>query len=141
MFGSSKNNDLQDRAEQIANDAADGLRDLGRSARGTADDVKKDAVKLLNNAADTIRKEARRAGASRDVRGGADDVARGLEHAAHYLKRHSFDDIGDDVTKTVAHNPWRMLGIIFVVGVIVGLILRGDDSPGHASNGNGRRHR
>jgi ElaB/YqjD/DUF883 family membrane-anchored ribosome-binding protein len=127
MFGNGKQKDLQARAEDIAADAADSLRDLGRNAHSSADDVKKQAVRLLNEAADSIRHEARQRGASKDVRGGADDVARGLERAAHYLKRNSYEDMGEDMTKSVQRNPWRMLGIIFVVGVIVGLILRGDN--------------
>ncbi len=127
MFGNGKKtHEFQDRAEEIANDASHSLRDLGRNARGTADDVKKDAVRLLNNAADMIRREAREAGASRDIRGGADDVARGLERAAHYLRRHSYEDMGEDMTTTVKSNPWRTMAIIFVAGIILGMMLRGD---------------
>jgi ElaB/YqjD/DUF883 family membrane-anchored ribosome-binding protein len=127
MFGNGKQKDMQARAEEIAAEAADSVRDLGRNARSTADDVKKEAVRLLNNAADTIRHEARERGASRDVRGGADDVAKSLERAAHYLKRHSFEDMGEDVTRSVQRNPWRIMAILFVLGVIVGLVLRGDN--------------
>jgi ElaB/YqjD/DUF883 family membrane-anchored ribosome-binding protein len=125
MFGNGKQKDMQSRAEDIAADAADSLRDLGRSAQSSASDVKKQAVKLLNDAADTIRHEARGRGASKDIVSGADDVARGLERAAHYLKRHSFDDMGEDVTRTVQRNPWRTMAILFVVGVVVGMMLRG----------------
>jgi ElaB/YqjD/DUF883 family membrane-anchored ribosome-binding protein len=140
MFGSRKNDDMQDKADQIANDAADSLRELGRTARGTADDVKKEAVKILNAAADTIRKEARNAGASHEVRGGADDVALGLERAAHYLKRNSFEDMGDDVASSVKRNPWRSIGMIFVVGLVIGMLLRGGDDEGVRShNGYNRR--
>lgn len=127
MFGNGKQKDLQSRAEDIAADAADSLRDLSRNAQSSATDVKKQAVRLLNEAADTIRHEARERGASKDIRNSADDVARGLERAAHYLKRHSFDDMGEDVTKSVQRNPWRTMAILFVIGVIVGLILRGDN--------------
>jgi ElaB/YqjD/DUF883 family membrane-anchored ribosome-binding protein len=127
MFGNGKPKDVQDRAEEIASEAADNLRDLGRNARSSADDVKKQAVRLLNEAADTIRHEARERGASKDMRGGADDVAKSLEKAAHYLKRHSYEDMGEDVTKSVQRNPWRTLAVVFVVGVIAGLILRGDN--------------
>ena len=127
MFGNGKHKDVQDRAEEIANEAADNLRDLGRNARSSADDVKKQSVRLLNEAADTIRREARERGAGKDVRGGADDVAKSLERAAHYLKRHSYEDMSEDVTKRVQNNPWRIMAILFVVGVIVGLVLRGDN--------------
>jgi len=127
MFGNGKQKDVQNRAEDIAAEAADNLRDLGRNARSSAEDVKKQSVRLLNEAADTIRREARERGASKDVRGSADDVAKGLERAAHYLKRHSYEDMSEDVTKTVQRNPWRIMAILFVVGVIVGLVLRGDN--------------
>lgn len=142
MFGNGKrHNDIQDRAEQIASEAIDSLRDVsrdvGRDARGRAEDVKKDAVKLLHNAADSIRHEARRSGANREVRESVDSVARGLEHAAHYLKRHSYEDMGKDMTRGVQANPWRTMAIIFVVGVLLGLMLRGDDNN-NSSNGSNR---
>jgi ElaB/YqjD/DUF883 family membrane-anchored ribosome-binding protein len=131
MFGNGKNHDVQDRAEQIRSEAEDSLHDLSRNARQSAEDVKKEAVRLLNNAADTIRRESRERGASHDVRDSADEVAHGLERAAHYLKRNSYEDIGQDVSKTVQRNPWRTVGIIFVVGVIIGLMLRGGDEGGN----------
>lgn len=127
MFGNGKHDDIQSRAEEIASDAADSLRDLGRSARGTAEDVKKEAIKLLNNAADAIRKEARKAGAKGEVRDSVDNIASGLENAAHYLKRHSYEDMSKDVTKSVRRNPWRAITIVFVVGIFIGMMLRGDD--------------
>src|SRR5688500_15138830 len=127
MFGNGKGSDLEHRAEQIRSEAESGLRELSRNARSTGEDVKKEAIKLLNNAADLIRREARQTNASKEVRGGADDVARGLEKAAHYLKKNSFEDMGEDMTKSVQRNPWRTIGIIFVVGIIIGMMLRGDD--------------
>lgn len=127
MFGNGKQKDLRNRAEDMAGEAAEGLQDLGRSARAGADEVKKQAVNLLNEAADSIRREARQRGASKDVRGGVDDVARGLERAAHYLRRRSYEDMGEDVTKSVRRNPWRMMAIIFVAGIVLGMILRGDN--------------
>jgi len=127
MTGNGKHDDIQDRAEKIASDAAESLHDLGRDARGTAEEVKKQAVKLLNNAADAIRREARQAGAKGEIRDSVDGVASGLEHAAHYLKKNSYEDMGEDVAKTVRKNPLRTLAIIFVVGVIIGMMLRGDD--------------
>lgn len=132
MFGNGKGNEFQERAEQIQSDVADNLRDLSRNARGTADEVKKEAVKLLHAAADTIRREARERATSKDVRSSADDVARGLEHAAHYLKRNSFEDMGEDVEKSVKSNPWRTMAIIFVVGIVVGIMLRGDGQDDRA---------
>ncbi|MFO7322739.1 MAG: hypothetical protein DIU68_013495 [Chloroflexota bacterium] len=126
MFGNGKQKELRYRAEEIASEAAEGLDDLRRNARAGAEDVKKQAVNLLHQAADSIRREARQRGASKDMRQSADDVARGLEKAAHYLRRHSFEDMGEDVTKSVRRNPWRMMLFVFIAGVVLGLILRGD---------------
>jgi ElaB/YqjD/DUF883 family membrane-anchored ribosome-binding protein len=128
MSGNGKHTDIQGRAEDIASEAADSLRDLGRNARGTAEDVKKQAVKLLNTAADTIRKESRQAGAKGEVRDSVDNIASGLEHAAHYLRKHSYEDMSEDMTKSVQRNPWRTVAIIFVVGIIIGMMLRGENT-------------
>ncbi len=126
MFGNHKNHDLSDRAEQLADDAADELREFGRSARHRADDVKGEAVRILNEAADGIRHEARKSGARGEIKDGADDVAHSLERAAHYLKHNSYDDMRHDVDRSAKAAPWRLAVIVFFAGLVVGLLLRGD---------------
>jgi hypothetical protein len=120
-----KNNDASEQAEQIAEDAAKSMNELGRQARSRADDAKKEAVKGLNTAAATLRREAREAGASREIRDSVDGVARGLEKTATYLNKNSFEDMGEDVTRAVKRNPGRSLAIVFLVGLVIGLLLRG----------------
>jgi ElaB/YqjD/DUF883 family membrane-anchored ribosome-binding protein len=124
MADNNKNNGVEERAEQIAAEAADNLRELKREAREQADVVRKDAVKLLNSAAEKIRQEVRDAKASDDVQQSVDKVATGLEKAALYLRRHSVDEVGDDMTVAVKRNPWRNLAIVFAVGVFFGLTMR-----------------
>lgn len=133
MFRIKRNDTFQDKAEDILEDAGKSLNEFGREARHKADGAKKDMVKTLYSAAHTIRKEARDAHVSKDVRGHADSVAKNFERAAHYLNKRSYTDIGDDVTEGVKANPWRTLAIIFVVGLIIGLILRGDDAQQRAT--------
>ncbi len=129
VFGSKRNDTFQDKAEDFLDDAGKNLHEFGREARHKADGAKKDMVKTLHTAAHTIRKEARDADASREVRNQADSVAKGFERAAHYLNKHSYDDITEDVAEGVKANPWRTLAIIFFIGLVIGLILRGDDTP------------
>jgi ElaB/YqjD/DUF883 family membrane-anchored ribosome-binding protein len=129
VFGIRRSDTIQDKAEDLFEDAGKNLSEFGREARHKADGAKRDMVKTLHDAAHTIRKEARGGNVSRDVRDHADNVARGFERAAHYLNRHSYEDIGEDITEGVKANPWRTLAVIFVIGLIIGLILRGDDNP------------
>jgi ElaB/YqjD/DUF883 family membrane-anchored ribosome-binding protein len=138
MFGNHKNHDLQDRAEQIANEAAESLRDLGRGSGERAEDVRKEAAKLLYSAADSIRHEARRAKARKEVRHGADNVARNLERTAHYLKKHDIGDMSEDLTDEVKSNPWRTLAIVFVLGLIIGMIMRGNNEAAAEYRANGQ---
>ena len=118
-------NNGNNRVEQITDEAAQELREFGRQVRGKADDAKKDVVEKLYDVAKTIRHEAREAKPGKEAEQAADNVARGLEKAAHYLKRNSYDDMGDDVERAVKRNPMRSLVIMLVIGVIIGLILRG----------------
>ncbi len=139
MFGTKRNDTIQDKAEDFLDDAGKSISELGREARKTAHDAKKDMVKTLHTAAHTIRKEAREANASKEIREQADSVAEGFERAAHYLKKHSYEDIGEDVVEGVRANPWRTLAIIFIVGLVIGLILRGGDQPQPQAQDNYRR--
>lgn len=107
---------------------AKGAQEVQRQMRQRADDARKEVVRQLNTVADTIRREAREAGASEDSIVSADDVARTVERAANYLNSRSVDDIGQDATQVVRDNPWRSVGIIFLLGLFVGMILRGSDN-------------
>lgn len=124
VFKTKRSDTLTDKAEDLIQDAGKSLSELGREAQGRAKDVKKDMVKTLHTAAHTMRKEARDAGASKDVRRQVDSVAKSFDRAAHYLNKHSYEDIGEDVVSGVRSNPWRLLAVIFVIGLVIGLLMR-----------------
>jgi hypothetical protein len=110
--------------EALKDDAAQELREFGREVRHKANDAKKDVVGKLYDVAETIRREVRESKAGREARRSADNVAHSLERAAHYINRHSFEDMGEDVEKIVRRPPVRIVLIALVLGIVVGLILR-----------------
>lgn len=116
--------------EELAQETVKAMNELGRSARKRADDAKKEAVKGLNSAAESLRREARELGANPEIRGSVDEVARGLERTAIYLRKHSYEQMGQDVSRAVKGTSFRTFLIVFVVGVVVGLMMRGDDTEG-----------
>jgi ElaB/YqjD/DUF883 family membrane-anchored ribosome-binding protein len=103
------------------------LNELGRELRVRANDIRKEAVKQLNTAADSIRKEVRESTDSSDAHKAADEVAKGLEKAATYLNNRTVEQMGEDATRVVRRNPMRMLFIAFVVGWLLGMMMRGGD--------------
>lgn len=109
-----------------AQDVAAKSRELGREFRQRANDVRKEAAKQLFAAAETIRKEAHEAGAAGDVKQGADEIAKGLEKAAAFLRDRSVEQMGDEAVRVVRKNPMRAVIVAFIVGLIIGLLLRED---------------
>lgn len=106
-------------------DALKNAAEWGREARKRAEDARKEAVKSLNAIAETLRKEAREKGAGRDVLGNIDDIAKGLERMANSLKRGSLEEAARP-PKPAPRRGLTTLAIIFVIGVIIGLVLAGD---------------
>ena len=119
------NGAVNKQTEAVSEDVQQSLNEIGRLARKQADDAKKEAVKGLNSAAATLRREAREAHANREVQESVNQIAHGLEKTATYLNKHSYEDMGEDVSRTVKGNPLRSIAIVFVIGLIVGLLLRG----------------
>lgn len=119
-----------DDVKDFAEDAGRAMREAGRDARKGADDMKKDFVSQLNNAAKNIRKEARERGVEGDAFNHVDNMAKGMEKAAQYLHWNSYEDIGDDIEKkakkVVKNNPTQLMAVVLLVGIVVGLILRGN---------------
>jgi hypothetical protein len=56
----------------------------------------------------------------------ADELAKGLEKAASYLNSKSVEDMGGDATRVVARYPLRAVFITFIVGLLIGIMMRGD---------------
>ncbi len=127
----NKGDDVKNKVEEILEEAGESLKDIGRDARKGADEIKSELVGQLNQTAKKIRKEARGRGVTGDALRQVDNVAKGMEKAAHYLYWNSFEEMGDDVEKTaqktVKNKPLQMLVIALIVGLVIGLLLRGND--------------
>ena len=112
-------------AEKIADDVSKNVSEIGRELHHHAENAKSDMVKALYEAAKSLRKQTRDVGAAQDVQERVDDVAKGFEKAAGYLKHNSYSDMGEDAVHTVKRYPMQTIAIIFVVGVVIGLLMRG----------------
>ena len=110
---------VQDAAQDVANE----LGELGRELRQRANSVRKEAVKQLNHAAESIRKEAHETTEDENARKTADEVAKGLEKAAHYLNTNSVEQMGTEASKVVRQNPISAILVALGIGMIIGLLL------------------
>lgn len=122
MMGNGNADNMQDVTEDIQRE----LRELQRELRGRANDVRKEVVKQLYAGAEAVRKEARQAAAGDDAKRSADEIARGLEKAASYLNSRSVEDMGEEAVRVVRANPIRAVIGAFVVGLLMGMMMRGD---------------
>jgi hypothetical protein len=138
MMAGRNDGNVSEQAQQAANEAAKRWNELGRQARKRADEAKKEAVKGLNSAAEALRRETRDLGAGQEVSENVDEIAQGLERAATYLRKHSYEDMGEDVRRVVRGSPLRTLSLIFIVGLVLGLLLRGSDHDDDRYNRNYR---
>jgi ElaB/YqjD/DUF883 family membrane-anchored ribosome-binding protein len=127
MFNHNHNS-VNGGAEKIADDTTKSFEELGREVHHHAENAKSDMVKTLYDAAKTLRKQARDTGAPHEVVGHVDNVAEGFEKAASYLKHNSYADIGEDAVHKAKNNPVQTMAIFLVIGVIIGLLLRGSSS-------------
>ena len=114
---------IQDAAQDIAKDVSKELGELGRELRQQANSVRKEAVKQLNHAAESIRKEARDTTDDKTAHQTADEVAKGLEKAAHYLNTNSVEQMGTEATKAVRQNPISAILVALGIGMVIGLLL------------------
>ena len=119
---------VEDQVEKLADDAAKSMGEIGREVNHQAENAKSEMVKALYETAKTLRRETREAGVSDEVQTRVDDVAKGFEKAAGYLKTNSYSEIGEDAVTTVKRYPMQTIAVIFVIGVIIGLLLRGSNS-------------
>jgi hypothetical protein len=128
MMAGKANGNLADKAEQVAEETSKNAAEIGRELHHHAENAKSDMVKTLYEAAKMLRKQTREAGANKDVQERVDDMAAGFEKAAAYLKRSSYSDMGEDAVRTVKTYPLQTMAVIFVIGVFIGLLLRGGHS-------------
>jgi ElaB/YqjD/DUF883 family membrane-anchored ribosome-binding protein len=116
-------NGTGEKVQDAAQDVAKELGELGRELRQRANSVRKEAVKQLNHAAESIRREARETTENKEAHNTADEVAKGLEKAAHYLNTNSVEQMGTEATKAVRANPISALLIALGIGMVIGLLL------------------
>jgi len=120
-------NGTQEKLEDAAQDVTKELKELGRELHKRANSVRVEAAKQLNAAASTIRKEVRDVAPGSDTMQSADELAKGLEKAAAYLNSKSVEQMGGDATRVVQRYPLRAVFVTFIVGLLIGLMLRGDN--------------
>ncbi len=116
-------NGTGEKVQDAAQDVAKELSELGRELRQRANSVRKEAVKQLNHAAESIRREVRESTEDKEAQDRADEVAKGLEKAAHYLNTNSVEQMGSEATKVVRSNPISALLIALGIGMVIGLLL------------------
>lgn len=120
----SGNNGTGETIQDVTKDVSKELGELGRELRQRANDIRKEAVKQLNHAAESIRREAHEK-EDESAQKTADEVAKGLEKAAHYLNTNSVEQMGQEATRIVKKNPVPSLLVILGIGILIGLLLRG----------------
>lgn len=101
------------------------MGEIGQDIYKRADSVRRDAVNVLHSAAEKIRDEMRERELGEDANRAADDVANGLDKAAHYLNTRSVEEMGQDAKQVVQQYPVRTVGIALFIGIIVGMFMRG----------------
>jgi ElaB/YqjD/DUF883 family membrane-anchored ribosome-binding protein len=98
--------------------------EVKREVYAKAEEIRKEAAKKLNAAAENIRKEVRENDVDAEAIAKADEIADHLEKTAQYLNDHSLEQMGQDATEVVQNNPWQAVLIAFVIGFIVAMLLR-----------------
>jgi ElaB/YqjD/DUF883 family membrane-anchored ribosome-binding protein len=100
--------------------------EVRREMYARAEEIRKEAAKKLNTAAETIREEVRgQEAVDAEAIARADEVAAQLEKTAHYLNDHTLEQMGEDATEVVVKNPWQAVIVALVIGLVMGLILGG----------------
>jgi ElaB/YqjD/DUF883 family membrane-anchored ribosome-binding protein len=122
-------NHVDDRIEDAAETVFKAASEWSRDARKRAEDIKSEAAKQILHAAEALRREIRESKVDGDALKGVDDVAGHLEKAAVFLKNNTFEGAASaaakEVKQSTEENPWRNLLIALVIGIIIGLLLRG----------------
>jgi ElaB/YqjD/DUF883 family membrane-anchored ribosome-binding protein len=100
------------------------VNEIRREALEKADEIRKEAAKKLNQAAEAIRKEVRENEVDKDGIEKADEIATHLEKTATYLASNTLEEMGEDATEVVTRNPWQAVLIALVIGFFIGMMLR-----------------
>jgi ElaB/YqjD/DUF883 family membrane-anchored ribosome-binding protein len=99
-------------------------QEVAREAYGKADGARKDAVKRLFEVADDLRSQARQT--SGEARDDMNTIARNLERTANDVNSRALDS-AEDAVKMAQENPYKLLAMIFAVGLVIGWWLNGNN--------------
>ena len=111
---SSKNNSSDGSGRGI------NLQEFGREIYRQADTARRDVVKQLFDAADSIRNRTK--GIEGDARDSADRIARNLEQTANYLNSRAVDQM-EDTTAIMRDHVWETTAVAFLIGLVLGLLI------------------
>lgn len=100
------------------------VNEIRREALEKADEIRKEAAKKLNAAAEAIRKEVRENDVDKDGIKKADEIATHLEKTATYLANNTLEEMGEDATELVTRNPWQAVLVALIIGVFIGMMFR-----------------
>jgi ElaB/YqjD/DUF883 family membrane-anchored ribosome-binding protein len=100
------------------------VNEIRREAMERADEIRKEAARKLNIAAEAIRREVRENNVDTDGVEKADEIATHLEKTATYLANNTLEEMGQDATEVVTRNPWQAVLMALAIGFILGLMLR-----------------
>jgi uncharacterized protein YbaR (Trm112 family) len=98
------------------------MQSLAATLQGRADDTRKTVAQQLKEAAQSIRQEASQANGGGAINTRADAIATGLDNAA--------DVVNGNPPATPVPTPaksgtnWTLVAFLFVLGLVVGLLLR-----------------
>lgn len=113
--------------EKIARDARDTLAALSKSFNKQANVAREKIVAQLQDAEQRIRQEIDKNKLDEDARAQVDTALNRLNEVKNYLEKHTVEQIEEHATTAVRQNVWRNLIIAFVFGLVLGLLLRGQD--------------
>jgi ElaB/YqjD/DUF883 family membrane-anchored ribosome-binding protein len=116
---------IQQTFQQVGSDASHNADEARRMMKENAYTVKEAASDSLLTAAENIRREALKSGNEEIVRQ-AHQLSRNMEKAALYLDGHTFEQIGHDATEVVKSNPWQSVGVVFLLGLVFGMLFGGN---------------
>ena len=94
-----------------------------KQAAEFVEQARKDTVQQLVDMAHNIRQMT--TGGDSSTRDKANRLARNLEQTADYLNGRAVDQI-EDTTEMMRDNVWKTTLLVFVFGVIIGLLLSRD---------------
>ncbi len=121
--------DVKARVEQATEQAREELADVQGQLRGLRRELvnraltaKDRVVEELMSAAQRIRHEAEESQDAATLDKAA-ELAEDLERTARYLDTKNLEKVGEEINVAVQRSPWQMIGVAFMVGLVIGLLV------------------